>query len=355
NMLGGIIGSAELLKRRTPEDERSQKFLRVILESAERAAELTGKLLAFARKQHVSSTPVDAHLALRNALSLLESTVDRRIRIQTQLEAASNMVIGDLSQLQNAFLNLCINASHAMPDGGDLMVSSKIIELDKIYCDVSSFNLTPGLFLEIEFRDNGCGIPTEQLDKIFDPFFTTKEQGKGTGLGLPAVLGTIQSHKGEVTVYSEIDTGTVFHVLLPLTEHLAEKVEPVVLPQRGVGLVLVVDDEAVMRATAGAILEDLGYQVLLAENGRVGLEVFKEKRQEIDLVLLDMIMPEMNGRDCFHHIRQIDPTAKVVLSSGFTQSDDLADLRTLGLSGFIPKPFRGSALGQIIAEVLAED
>lgn len=355
NMLGGIIGSAELLKRRLPEDQKAEKFVHMIMESAERAAELTSKLLAFARKQHISSTPVDVHQALRNALSILESTIDRRIRISHSLTAEASMVAGDLTQLQNVFLNLAINAVQAMPGGGDLTISTQVIDLDKVYCELSQFDLLPGSYLEIEIRDTGCGIAPDQLERIFEPFFTTKELGKGTGLGLAAVLGTVQMHKGAVSVYSEVGAGTVFHVQLPLTEEEASKVVHVGPPVRGSGLILIVDDEAVMRITAAAILEDLGYRVLLAEDGLSGLELYRQQHSKIDLVLLDMVMPQMNGSDCFAAMKEIDPDVKVILSSGFTRSADLSDMRAAGLSGFIRKPYRGVVLSQTVAAALGAD
>ena len=355
NMLGGVIGSAELLKRRLPDDQKAEKFLDMIMESAERAAELTSKLLAFARKQHVSSTPVDVHQALRNALSILGSTVDRRIQISSSLAAEASMVVGDLTQLQNVFLNLAINAAQAMPDGGTLAISTQVIELDKVYCEVSPFDLQPGSYLEIEFRDTGCGIPTDQLDRIFEPFFTTKGRGEGTGLGLAAVLGTVQMHKGAVTVYSEVGAGTVFHVQLPLTEEAAVKHTPAGQLVRGSGLILIVDDEAVMRVTAAAVLEDLGYNVLLAEDGVSGLDLYRQQKDEIDLVLLDMIMPNMNGSDCFAEMQKINPEVKVILSSGFTRNEDLASMRAAGLAGFIRKPYRGVVLSQTVAAALGVD
>ena len=355
NMLGGIIGAAGLLKRRLPEDQKNTKFLGMILESAERAADLTAKLLTFSRKQTVSSTPVDAHLALRNALSLLENTVDRSIRVTSDFGADLSTVVGDSTQLQNAFLNLCINAAHAMPEGGELSISTRTLELDEFFCENSSFDLEPGPYLEFEFRDNGCGIPTAQLKRIFEPFYTTKKPGHGTGLGLSAVLGTVQAHKGAVTVYSEVGTGTAFRVLLPLIEAEIQAVAPLSRPRSGSGLILIADDEPVMRATAGAILEDLGYQVLLAENGLVGLELFRQKGDEIDLVLLDMVMPEMNGRDCFAEIRKIDSNAQVLLSSGFTQTKDLEDLHAAGLAGFIRKPYRAVDLSQKVADAMRTD
>ena len=353
NMLGGIIGAAELLKKRLPPEPKTEKFLGMIMESAERAADLTKKLLAFSRKQHIGSTPVNVHSALRKTLALLINTVDRRIQIHTDFAAESAIVAGDLGQLQNAFLNICINAVQAMPEGGQLEIATQVLELDQSDCDAGSFDLQAGPYLEVEIRDNGCGIPAENLERIFEPFFTTKMQGKGTGLGLAAVFGTVQQHHGAVTVYSELGAGSSFRVLLPLTDAPTILEDPKEQPLGGSGLILVVDDEAVMRATAAAILEDLGYQVRLAENGRSGLEDFRAHWKKIDLVLLDMIMPEMNGRDCFIEMRKIDPTAKIVLSSGFAHSADLADLRAAGLVGFIRKPYRTVALSRTMVAALS--
>jgi len=353
NMLGGIIGAAELLKKRLPSEQKTDKFLGMIVDSAERAADLTRKLLAFSRKQHVESTPVDVHAALNQTLALLKNTVDRRIQIRSDLSAESARVAGDLAQLQNAFLNICLNATQAMPEGGELSISTQRVDLDQVACETSPFQLQPGPHLEIEFRDSGCGIPAENLERIFEPFFTTKEQGKGTGLGLAAVLGTVQQHHGAVTAYSEVGAGSVFHVLFPLTEAPLHGSEMHEQPVTGSGLILVVDDEAVMRATAAAILEDLGYQVLLAENGRAGLNLFQTQREKIDLVLLDMIMPELNGRDCFTEMRKIDPGIKVILSSGFAHSDDLDDLRSAGLAGFLRKPYRSVELSRSVAAAMS--
>lgn len=352
NMLGGILGSAELLKRRLDPDEKNQKYIGMIVDAAQRAADLTSKLLTFARKQHVSSTPVDAHLALNKAIELLQNTVDRRIRIHRALQAPHCMVVGDLSQLQNAFLNLGLNAAQAMPDGGDLHFGTRIQQLDPEYCARSSFELQPGSFLEVEIRDSGQGILPENLERIFEPFFTTKEQGQGTGLGLAAVLGTVQMHHGAITAYSEPGNGSVFRLLLPLSDapHAVVIDSPTLLC--GSGLILVVDDEHVMRATAEAILVDLGYTVMLAENGRVGLELYRQYHSTIDLVLLDMIMPEMNGRDCFRRMKAIKPEVKVILSSGFSRSEELTDMRLQGLCGFIQKPYRSITLSRVVAGAL---
>lgn len=352
NMLGGIMSASELLGRRLPDDIKAKTYIDMIRDSAKRAADLTENLLSFARKRPISSAPVDVHTVLRDTVKLLLNTIDRRVHVAIDLAAEGSVVVGDQGQLQNAFLNLGINASQSMAEGGQLSIATRVVELNSTYCQASNFDLQAGLFLEVEVRDTGCGIEQDHLQHIFEPFFTTRANSKGTGLGLASVLGTVQQHSGAIGVYSEPGTGTVFHILLPLVDEVAQSLpepEPLVTGQ---GRILIVDDEALMRATSGALLEDLGYDILLAENGRHGLELFKQNRSDIDLVLLDMIMPEMNGRDCFREIRRIDPAAKIVLSSGFIQSHDLDDMRDNGLLGFISKPYNFTELSRVVAMAL---
>ena len=354
NMIGGVLGAAELLKMNSSA-EKDQKYIDMIINAGERAAGLTAKLLAFARKKALRSTPVDADLSLRSAIDLLERTIDPRIHLTKNISTTSSQVIGDFSQLENIFLNLLLNASQAMPEGGELTISSSIINLDQGYCDHSVFPITPGSYLDVMIQDTGCGISPENIQRIFEPFFTTKPQGSGTGLGLSEVLGTVQAHQGEITVSSKPGEGAVFHVFLPLSDLTAAPKNPAQNFLPGTGKILVIDDEGVMRVTATAILSELGYQVLAAENGQVGLDMFRDKHQEIDLVLLDMVMPEMNGRDCFFAMRQIDADVRVILSSGFTQSEELADMRDNQLLGFVRKPYRAAVLSRVVAAALAGD
>lgn len=352
NVLGGILGAAELLAMEIGENERTNRYLALIQDSSERAADLVRKLMAFGRQNNLVSTPVDAHAAAREAVALLTCSVDKKVKIALELSALQSMVIGDLSQLQNVFLNLGINASHAMPDGGLLTITSSIIQLDSIAS--AGYCVEPGNFIKFEVRDTGCGIKAEDIPRIFEPFFTTKATGKGTGLGLAAAFGIVKQHRGAITVYSEVGVGTVFHVLLPLTEKAqvaASATQPLAY---GHGCILVVDDEQIIRTTASAILKQLGYEVLVASNGLEGLEIFKSGRHKIDLVMLDMIMPVMNGRECFERIKEIDPAIKVIMASGFCRDEDLQKLKALGLGGFIQKPYGVSDLSHLLEKVLKE-
>jgi PAS domain S-box-containing protein len=354
NMLAGVMGGAEMLQKRIGGDAKNARFLDLILDSANRAADLTRKLLTFARKQGAGSTPVDVHVAVRDTIAILKDTVDRRIRITSDLSAAASLVIGDLTQLQSVFLNVGINATHAMPEGGQLSFRSRVVELDATFCQASGFPLRPGPYIEIEVRDTGCGIRPEHLPHIFEPFFTTKEQGKGTGLGLSAALGAIQQHHGAIQVYSEAGNGTCFRVLLPLTDEAAAPLPSPCPPVPGHGRILLVDDEPILRTTGTAMLQGLGYEVLVAADGAEAVRVLRQHTDSIDLVILDMIMPVMGGRECFAVLRSIQPELRIILASGFSRDEDVRELKQRGLAGFIQKPFRTSDLSHLLATVLQQ-
>ncbi|MDD3148095.1 MAG: response regulator, partial [Candidatus Riflebacteria bacterium] len=354
NMLGGIMGAAELLETSVQSNPEALNFVKIILEASDRAAQLTSKLLAFARRQPVIPRPLNLIEPLNEAVELLKRTIDRRIRIEKNLVETELKIVGDFSQLPSAFLNLLINASQAREEGGSIIISARKTDLQKCYCDTSQFKLKPGPFAEIEIRDTGCGIPEENLQRIFEPFFTTKTQGKGTGLGLAAVFGTMQQHNGAVNVYSEVGTGTSFRLLLPLALDETE------IPEsnsreflRGKGRILIVDDEPMMRTIASEVLSELGYEILLAENGRQAVSVFSENAESVSLVILDMIMPEMNGKECFLELKKIRPDLRVIVSSGFTHDKDIEQMRDAGAGWFINKPFRLADLSKIVHDAMA--
>ncbi|MDH3345961.1 MAG: response regulator, partial [Kiritimatiellaceae bacterium] len=293
------------------------------------------------------------HAIVNDAVGILKNTIDKKISITVKTEASADEATGDSSGIQNAILNLGINASHAMPDGGSLQISTRNVSLDDTYCTISTFDLIPGDYIEIEIKDNGSGIAPQNLDRIYEPFFTTKKQGEGSGLGLAAVYGTVQDHHGAITVYSEKDTGTVFHLYLPCSEKKKPNTPSKSEVIMGKGTILLVDDEDALLAIGKMTLEHLGYQVLQASNGAEARDLFREKHREIDLVIMDMIMPVMNGKDAFLEMKKIDPDCKVIIASGFSKSENLDELRDAGLAGFILKPFRSVALSQLIAEQLA--
>ena len=353
NMLGGITSAAELLGMELADHATARQYVDLILRTTTRAADLTQKLLAFSRKGKVLAVPLDIHRCIEDALALLERSVDRRIKLVRELQAQSTTITGDAAQIQNIVLNLGLNARDAMPEGGTLTVSTRNTQLDQAYCAASPFKLQPGLYIQISVRDTGVGMTAEVQRRLFEPFFTTKSVGKGTGLGLAAVYGAVRGHNGAVTVYSEPGQGAVFHLYLPVAANAVPPRpaarEDIVL---GFGTVLVVDDEEVIRQTAALMLKALGYQVLLAANGREGLEQYRKHQDRINIVLLDMVMPEMNGVACFREIRKLNPRARVIISSGFARDADISQLLAEGLAGFIQKPYRRVELSRELGRVL---
>lgn len=353
NMLAGITGAAELLKE-SDLTEDDQEFLDIIISASGRAANLTHKLLSFSRKEEKFSSDIDVNAITHDVKAILERTIDKSIDITIEMGTERATIVGDDTMVQNALLNMGINASHAMPNGGTLTYTLIVESLSPEYCKASPFELKPGEYLEVAIKDTGTGMSQEIQSKIFDPFFTTKEKGKGTGLGLSSVYGMIQDHHGAITVYSEEGAGTEFHLYFPLAgttnaQALKKNQESI----SGEGTILLVEDEEFLRKTAKVQLEKLGYTVLTANDGREGVETFSEHRNEIECIILDMIMPRLNGREALKEIRSIDSEIPVLISSGFSKEKHLVELEELGISGFLHKPFRSWELSRTVAQVLA--
>jgi len=352
NMLSGILNSGEILSRYLPEDPKAKKLHYYIMRSAARAADLTAKLLTFSRSSIENFKTVDVHDIINELVSIMKNTTDRRIEIQSDLFASKSLVEADQSQLANALLNLGINAVQSMPEGGTLSISSSLVVVDELYCELSTYDLHPGKYVRIKVTDTGCGIAPENQDKVFDPFFSTKKQGKGTGLGLSTVYGIIKKHSGEISFHSQVDVGTTFKILLPLSHESVIDKAVVQKMLRGEGTILVVDDEDVIRSTTTDILESLGYETLTANNGEEALTVFREKRDLIDLVILDMIMPVMDGKDCFYALRKLSPHVRVVISSGFYEEGSVREMERDGLKVVLHKPYTSVALSNAVNEAL---
>ena len=353
NMLGGILGSSELLDSFIQGNEKAEKMNHIIHEAAERAAELTNQLLTFSRKKPVVKKNVDLHEIISETAALLERTIDKRIKITLDLQADVPYLSGDPSMLQNAIINMGINASHAIPEEGNLFLCTRNKNIDDKDCQNSAFDLDPGMYIELIVEDDGVGMTEEIQKHIFEPFFTTKMHQKGTGLGLATVFGIMKQHKGEIKVYSEVGHGTAFHLFFPVVLHMhkSEKNETVGGLDAS-GTVLVVDDLDLMRTTASEILKDAGFRVLVAEDGYDALQVFNRENNKVDLILLDMIMPRMNGKEFFIELQKISPETPIILSSGFKNSKDFEFLNNNGLQGTINKPYRRNELLDIVSSVI---
>jgi two-component system cell cycle sensor histidine kinase/response regulator CckA len=348
NMLTAILGSVDQL-RSTSSVPEQRELCDIVMSAAERAAELTQKLLAFSRKGRLMSTPIDVNLVIRETVVLLQRSIDRRVSVVTELTASPMTIIGDAGQLQNALLNLGINARDAMPQGGELRISTALSELDAAACATIPFDVGPGRYVRVSVRDSGSGILAENLTRVFEPFFTTKSVGQGTGLGLAAVYGTVVEHGGAVTVYSELGRGTVFHLYIPLSEKAPAEQPPASHPPRGQGLVLLVDDEPLVRTVGKRLLESLGYDVVVAKNGAEGVKVFRDRHERLVAVLCDLVMPVLSGGDATAEMRRIDPAVPILVCSGFPRDERAGDLAHA--VEFLAKPFHLNDLAQALSRI----
>ncbi len=357
NMLGGIMSAADFLKVKIT-DETQQKMVNVILDGAGRASGLTRQLLAFSRKANVHAVPIDLHDLLNETIRLLERTIDRRVTIESEFVHAGICVQGDPAQLENAFLNLGINARDAMPGGGKIQVITETKHVNTEACRSHGLEESAaGSFALVRIADSGHGMDAATLERAFEPFFTTKEVGGGTGLGLSAVYGTVREHGGFVTGTSVKGEGSEFCVYLPLSDEIPQK--PVISreeePAAPGRTVLLVDDEEVIRKSTSAVLRDQAYTVILARDGLEAVALYRELGSSIDVVLLDLVMPRMNGKDVFFALREMDPDVRVLLSSGFARDGIASEI--LGepeIMGFVQKPYRRPELLAALARALGE-
>ena len=352
NVLSGIMGAADLLKSGRLKPEQSEKYINMIISSGHRAADLTKRLLAFARAGASSTATIDLASVVNDTVALLKQTIDKKITVSVKNTACETRIIGNDSLLLNVLMNIGINASQAMPDGGELVFTMENRTLDAEYCANSSFNIAPGEFVEISVRDTGSGMSPEIISRIFEPFFTTKEPGKGTGLGLSAVYGTIREHHGAITVASEVGKGTDFHVLLPVQQNTSVGVPDEETVPKGEGTILLIDDEETIRITAGAMLEDLGYQVISADHGASGIDILRKNPARFDLIILDMMMPVMNGSETLVRVREINRTVPVIISSGFWKPEDVEMMKEQGVVDILRKPFRMHELAEKVREAI---
>jgi len=351
NQLTGIIGWTELIKDKLGDDPYLETAAANILTAAQRASDLTSQLLAFARKGKFESKPVDLHVLIGEVTQLLTHTVDKRISIETRLDAEAPYTTGDPSQLQNALLNLGVNARDAMPEGGHLVFVTRNLDLPEDKKTCRRWNLEPGPYVEISVTDTGEGMDEKTLKSIFEPFFTTKNATKGTGLGLAAVYGTVNIHNGCIDVISTPGAGSTFRVRLPLGPK-PTALAPVEESPRdhGSGRILVIDDEEIVIQTVSAILRKKGYDTVTCTDSHEGVEQYRQSPGEFSLVLLDMIMPGMGGPEVFHALKEINPAVSVLIMSGATANHEVQDLADAGARGFLAKPFRPRDLSLAVAE-----
>ncbi|HEV8483681.1 MAG TPA: PAS domain S-box protein [Blastocatellia bacterium] len=354
NLLSPIVMAIRMLKLKLPAKE-DQRMLLVLQSSAERAGELIRQVLSFARGVEGKRVLLQSKHLINDIIRTLRDTLPKSIEIEFSTTEDLWPVVGDPTQLHQVLMNLCVNARDAMPHGGKLTIEADNIYLDENYAGMN-VEARPGRYVLIGVQDTGSGIPTGTIERIFEPFFTTKEVGKGTGLGLSTALAIVKSHAGFINVYSE-GRGTQFKVYVPAAETGEKLVQPtrddLVLPTGKGELILIVDDElGILEITKGT-LETYGYRVLTANDGTEALAVYAQHKDEIRVVVTDVMMPYMDGPATVRALRKMNPRVKVVVSSGLDANDKAMESSGLSVQGFLSKPYTAERLLKILAEILS--
>jgi len=357
NLLTGILGNTSLVLEMLSADHPTRAMLRDVLNASERASHLTRQLLAYAGKGRFVVEYINLSELVREISVLIQTSIPKNVQLRLELRDDLPLIEADSSQVHQLIMNLVINGAEAIGpnDNGTVLVTTGVQNVDQTYLQSApgpSSELSVGSYISLEVHDTGCGMDEATLSRIFDPFFTTKFTGRG--LGLAAVQGIMRGHKGAMRVYSRPGKGTTFKVLFPVAAEpaVAPAPTPVAeLPGKD-QLILVVDDESVIRRTAKALLEHYGYTVIVAENGKEGVELFRILGNKVSAVLLDMTMPVMNGEEAFGHLRAIDPNIKVILSSGYNEVEAVRRFTGKAIAGFIQKPYSAAGLVEKLRAML---
>jgi len=360
NMLMVVLGNTDLALANISEETPVYKRLTDIRTVSIRAADLCRQLLAYAGKGRYLVEPVNLSSMVEEMTSMFDVSISKKVFLNYNLAKWLPPIEADASQIRQIIMNLVINASEAIGEkSGAIYISTSVMECDQEYLAESNLqnDLKQGYYVCLEIADTGSGMERETVEKIFDPFFTTKSTGRG--LGLAAVLGIVRGHKGGIKVYSEPGEGTTFRLLFPVAEELAESTamfhKKEVDTWKGSGTVLLVDDDESVRSLSRLILEHIGFDVLLAEDGRKALKIFSEHKQEIRCIILDLTMPHMGGEETFQELRRIDPHVRIIMSSGYNEQDVVHRFIGKGISGFIQKPYLLKNLTHTLMKILEEE
>jgi PAS domain S-box-containing protein len=350
NLLMGILGRASLMSVDLDPSHPFGEHINAIHEYTRSAVNLTKQLLGFVRGGKYEVKPMDLNELVLESTDMFGRT-RKEIRIHTKTGKQKIVVEADRSQIEQVLLNLYVNAWQAMPDGGELYLATSIVRLDEQAC--KAYQLTAGQYARISVTDTGTGMNEETRQRIFDPFFSTKDKGKGTGLGLASAYGIIKNHGGIIIANSKLDYGTTFNIYLPASEIEMVKQAPIQEEITGGSeSILLIDDEKMIRDVSKAMLEKLGYTVTVAGSGMEAIEIIEKSGSSFDLIILDMIMPGMDGGVTFDKIREVQPAIPIILSSGYTIDGQAAEIMDRGCNGFIQKPFTMSNLSQKIMQTL---
>ncbi len=356
NLLTVAMGYAELILMELEEGDPWKEELQIIAKAAKDGSDLVQRILTFSRKVEPEPKPINMNKELQRIKKLLQRTIPKMIQVKLDLSDDLKIVFADPGQMEQVILNLAVNAKDAMGEEGTLTIKTKNTFLDKEYCK-GAIGLNPGSHAHIMIKDTGEGMDEEILDRIFEPFFTTKKRGEGTGLGLAMVFGIIKSHQGHITCESAKGQGTTFHIYLPAHKIEVKEGTEIIGPQDATGneMILVIDDEESIRKLCSRALSKVGYKVLTAPNGHEGIELFKNHMNEISLVILDLIMPEMSGKKCLEELFNVDPSVKVLVASGYSAEAPVNEVMTIGAKKFLAKPYSRGNLLDAVRKVLDMD
>jgi len=352
NLLQVVLGYSELVLGDEDLPDRLKEDLGRVLLAGRSGADLVQRLLTFSRKTESKPLNLDLNQRIRQTHKFLRRTIPT-IDIEMILAEDLLRVHADPSQLDQVLMNLAVNARDAMPDGGHLSIETANVLLDEEYAR-AHLEAKPGEYVLLSVSDTGHGMDKETLQHIFEPFYTTKETGKGTGLGLAMVYGIVKQHSGHITCYSEPGQGTTFKIYLPAAIPETQDEQPVIsaMTQGGTETILLVDDEEFIRDLGRRILERHGYTVLSASDGREALDLYKKEIGKISLVILDLIMPEMGGKQCLEELLKIDPQVRALIASGFAANGPTKEAIERGARGFVSKPYNMKQMLQVVREVL---
>ena len=357
NILNAILGYAELLLMDKGRSERDINAIKQVKNAALKASELTKQILTFSRKTELKLSPIDLNMEIRNAVKLIERTIPKIIGVELKLSESLPLIRGDSIQIEQILLNLAINSRDAMPEGGKITIETNYVSLDE-EISMKIPGIEKGDYVMLKVSDTGWGMDRETMSRIFEPFFSTKPEGKGTGLGLSTVYGIVKAHGGHITVDSMPGAGTTFKIYFPvlkgenvgISQKDIEEKDPTLY---GKETILLVDDEESLLKLGKEVLCRYGYKVITAENGKKALEIYQ--REKVDLVVLDLIMPEMDGKECLKRLSEIDPDIEVILSTGYSIGEMDLGKEGIYIKGIIRKPFNLKEMLKEVRRVLDRD
>jgi two-component system, cell cycle sensor histidine kinase and response regulator CckA len=356
NLLQIVLGYADLIAVGKEKQDKDYHRARLIYGAAMRGKDLVNRILTFSRRVETKPRPIDLNQELKQVKRLLGRTIPKMIEIELRLADNLRPINADPTQIEQILLNLAVNAAHAMPEGGKLVFETKDVRLEQDYCR-THMETKPGEYVLLTVSDTGHGMEKEILDRVFEPFFTTKERGEGTGLGLSMVFGIVKSHGGHISCHSKPGAGTAFKIYFPATdvEIPWDPASTLENPSFGTETILLADDEKSIRDLGEEILTAVGYKVLTASTGREALEMFVKAQDEVSLVILDLVMPQMGGKQCLEELLKINPNLKVLISTGYSAGGSAEEKLVSGARGFIGKPYNSKQLLRAVRHTLDLD